>query len=147
MNNKLQVKFPSLSQNETLARSVVSFFALQLSPTVAEISDIKTAVSEAVTNCVVHAYPNEIGEITIECETKENSLHINVIDQGVGIDDVNQALKPLYTTKAESERSGMGFTIMQSFMDKIVIKSEKGIGTCVYMEKTINAKNKGNNAE
>ena len=147
MNNKLQVKFPSLSQNETLARSVVSFFALQLRPTVAEISDIKTAVSEAVTNCVVHAYPDEIGEITIECETKDNSLHINVIDQGVGIDDVNQAVKPLYTTRAESERSGMGFTIMQSFMDKVEIKTEKGRGTGVYMEKVINANNKENNAE
>ena len=146
-NNKLQVKFPSISQNETLARSIVSFFALQLYPTVADISDIKTAVSEAVTNCVVHAYPDKVGEIIIECEIVDNSIHITVSDNGIGIDDVSKALKPLYTTKSENERSGMGFTIMQSFMDKVDIYSESGKGTTVYMQKRIIGKDGENNAK
>lgn len=136
MRNKMKLTFLSLSENEMFARSVVSCFALQLNPSVSDISDIKTAVSEAVTNCIVHGYPNEVGEITIECQIEENSLHINVFDNGVGIENVERAIEPFYTTKEDEERSGMGFTIMQSFMDKVEVSSKKGEGTKVYMLKT-----------
>lgn len=136
MRNKMKLTFLSLSENEMFARSVVSCFALQLNPSVSDISDIKTAVSEAVTNCIVHGYPNKVGEITIECQIEENSLHINVFDNGVGIENVERAIEPFYTTKEDEERSGMGFTIMQSFMDKVEVSSKKGEGTKVYMLKT-----------
>ena len=108
-------------------------------PSVAELSDIKTAVSEAVTNSIVHAYEKNSGEIILEAEIIDNTLHINVCDSGVGIDDLDQALQPFYTTKPQEERSGMGFTIMQSFMDEIKVESKKGEGTKVYMTKIIKA--------
>ncbi len=136
-NNKMTLTFLSLSKNESFARSVVSCFALQLNPTLAQISDIKTAVSEAVTNCIVHGYPAVKGEITIECTIVNDSIHINVIDKGIGIENLPKALEPFYTSKEEEERSGMGFTIMQSFMDSVEVKSEKGAGTSVYMIKNI----------
>lgn len=136
MSNKMKLTFLSLSENEMFARSVVSCFALQINPSVSDISDIKTAVSEAVTNCIVHGYPNGVGEITIECQIEGNSLHINVFDNGVGIENVERAIEPFYTTKEDEERSGMGFTIMQSFMDKVEVSSKKGEGTKVYMLKT-----------
>lgn len=135
--NKLTVKFPSWSKNESLARSIAGVFALQLNPSVAQLSDVKTAVSEAVTNCIVHGYPDVIGEITMEAEACENILHINVFDDGVGIEDVSEALEPFFTTRADEERSGMGFTIMKSFMDEVRVVSEKGKGTKVYMTKII----------
>lgn len=137
MNNKMKITFLSLSQNESFARSVAGMFALSLNPSVAQISDIKTAVSEAVTNCIVHAYPDCVGEITIEAETENETLHINVFDEGVGIDDVGNALEPFFTTKESEERSGMGFTIMQTFMDEVKVVSERGKGTKVYMTKKI----------
>lgn len=137
MNNKMKITFLSLSQNESFARSVAGMFALSLNPSVAQISDIKTAVSEAVTNCIVHAYPDCVGEITIEAETENETLHINVLDDGVGIDDVGNALEPFFTTKEFEERSGMGFTIMQTFMDEVKVVSERGKGTKVYMTKKI----------
>ena len=137
MNNKMQLKILSLSENEGFARSVVSFFVLKLNPSVAELTDIKTAVSEAVTNCIVHAYPDTVGEITVEGEIEDKTIHINISDEGVGIGNVDEAILPFYTTKPEEERSGMGFTIMQSFMDEVKINSEKGKGTKVYMLKTI----------
>ena len=137
MENKMKLTFLSHSENESFARSVVSCFALKLNPSIAEISDIKTAVSEAVTNSIVHGYPNCVGEITLEAETDINSIHIKIFDNGVGIEDINQALEPFYTTKIEEERSGMGFTIMKSFMDEIEVSSEKGKGTKIYMKKTI----------
>lgn len=136
MSNKMKISFLSLSENEMFARSVVSCFALQLNPSLSDISDIKTAVSEAVTNCIVHGYPNEVGEITIECQIEGSSLHISVFDNGVGIENVERAIEPFYTTKEDEERSGMGFTIMQSFMDKVEVSSKKGEGTKVYMLKT-----------
>ena len=135
--NKMKLTFLSRSENEAFARSVISCFALQLNPSVAEISDIKTAVSEAVTNSIVHGYPNECGEITLEAIIEDNLIHINIFDQGVGIENLSQALEPFFTTRADEERSGMGFTIMESFMDKVEVVSEKGAGTKIYMQKMI----------
>ena len=134
-NNKMKLTFLSFSTNELFDRSVVGCFALQLNPSVADISDIKTAVSEAVTNCIVHGYPNTLGEITIECEIEKDCIHINISDNGVGIEEIEKALEPFYTTKENEERSGMGFTIMKSFMDEVKVVSKKGQGTSVYMLK------------
>ena len=139
LKNKMELKFSAVSENEAFARSVVACFALKLNPSIAEISDIKTAVSEAVTNAIVHGYQNNEGQIVLKAEIIENELHINVLDCGVGIDNLEQALEPFFTTKPEEERSGMGFTIMKSFMDKVLVKSKKGEGTEVYMLKTIKA--------
>lgn len=138
-NNKFTLNFLSYSQNEAFARSVVSCFALGLNPNVSELSDIKTAVSEAVTNCIVHAYPDGVGEITLEGEIDGDDLHINVIDNGVGIDNLDDALEPFFTTRPDEERSGMGFTIMKSFMDDVKVETSKGKGTCVYMLKKLKA--------
>lgn len=137
MNNKISLSFLSLSVNESLARSVAGIFALQLNPSLSELSDIKTAVSEAVTNCIVHGYPNKIGEVILECEIKNDTIHINVFDNGVGIKDVNLALEPFYTTRGDEERSGMGFTIMKSFMDEVKVVSSENDGTKIYMSKKI----------
>ena len=142
----MKLQFLSLSENEAFARSAVGCFALGLNPNIADISDIKTAVSEAVTNCIVHGYPEKVGEITIESEICGNELHINVSDEGVGIDDVQKALTPFFTTGGENERSGMGFTIMRSFMDYIDVESEKGKGTTVYMIKKITEAQKEDDA-
>ncbi len=138
-NNKFTLNFLSYSQNEAFARSVVSCFALGLNPNVSELSDIKTAVSEAVTNCIVHAYPDGVGKITLEGEIDGDDLHINVIDNGVGIDNLDDALEPFFTTRPDEERSGMGFTIMKSFMDDVKVETSKGKGTCVYMLKKLKA--------
>ena len=137
MSDNMFLKIKSFSENESFARSVVGCFALKLNPNLAEISDIKTAVSEAVTNSIVHGYLNTIGDIEIECEIDNDALHINVCDKGVGIDDVDKAVEPFYSTKSNEERSGMGFTIMQSFMGEVKIESKKGFGTKVYMKKII----------
>ena len=136
-NNKMKLTFLSLSENESFARSVVSCFALKLNPSISQIADIKTAVSEAVTNSKVHGYQGKIGEITIECEIDENSIHINILDNGVGIADLNKALEPFYTTKPDEERSGMGFTIMKSFMDDVKVESSINNGTKIYMKKIL----------
>lgn len=135
--NKFTITFPSVSENESFIRGVVSLFILRLNPNVSELSDVKTAVSEAVTNAIVHGYPKGIGEVKLECSLVDNKIHINISDNGVGIDDLSEALEPFYTTKPDQERSGMGFTIMKSFMDKVIVKSEKGKGTNIYMEKII----------
>ena len=135
--NKFTIIFPSISENEAFVRGVVSLFMLSLNPNVSELSDVKTAVSEGVTNAIVHGYPNSVGEVRLECSIAENKIHINISDNGVGIDNLSEALEPFYTTKPDQERSGMGFTIMKSFMDKVVVQSEKGKGTKIYMEKTI----------
>lgn len=137
--NRIKIILPSLSENESFARSVVSCFVLKLNPSVAEINDIKTAVSEAVTNSIVHGYPNMIGEIVLELEIIDNLVHINVFDCGVGIENLSEALEPFYTTKKDDERSGMGFTIMKSFMDEVSVISSYGEGTKVYMSKKINS--------
>lgn len=137
MENKIKLEFLSLSKNESLARSVVGVFALQLNPSLSELSDIKTAVSEAVTNSIVHGYPNEIGVVTLECYIQENVLHICIFDKGVGIKDLVIAQEPFFTTREDEERSGMGFTIMKSFMDDVSVESIEGEGTKVRMSKKI----------
>ena len=135
--NYLKMEFPSKSSNEALARSMVGVFAAQLDPSMEELGDLKTAVSEAVTNAIVHAYPDTIGRITIRCRIlEENRLEIVVRDWGVGMADVEQARQPLYTTGGE-ERSGMGFTIMESFMDSLTVKSKPCAGTTVIMKRRL----------
>lgn len=135
--NYIKLEFPSKSCNESLARSVTGVFAAQLDPTMDELGDIKTAVSEAVTNCVVHAYPDSIGRILLRCRILEgNRLEIVVKDWGKGIEDIEKARLPLYSTGGE-ERSGMGFTIMESFMDKLIVRSSPGEGTTVVMTRVM----------
>lgn len=137
MNNKMKLTFDSLSINESFARVAVASFVASLNPTLDEITDIKTAISEAVTNCVVHAYPNKIGEITITVILNGNEVNITVADNGVGIEDFNLARQPFYTTKKNDERSGMGFTVMESFMDKIELERNKKNGVVVKMSKKL----------
>ena len=135
--NYMTLEFPSRSSNEAFARAAVACFAAQMDPTLEEMEDIRTAVSEAVTNCIVHAYPNEIGMITMRCRIlKDNILDIVIKDKGVGIADVDQAKKPAFTTGG-SDRSGMGFTIMESFMTSLTITSEPGKGTAVHMRRRL----------
>lgn len=140
-NNYLKMEISALSENESFARAAVAAFALPLNPTLSELSDVKTAVSEAVTNCIVHAYSYGDGIITIECRIKGNSLHITVSDRGKGIADVGKAVQPFFTTLEGDERSGMGFTIMQSFMNGLKVTSAVGKGTRVYMYKDFALKN------
>ena len=140
MKNQIEIKFKSLPENEAFARTCVSAFCLQLNPTLDEIGDIKTAVSEAVTNCVVHAYPNKVGEITMLLSCDQNQIHISIKDSGVGIENIEQALTPFYTTKPNEERSGMGFTVMDSFMDSLVVKHNGVKGLIVEMSKRIENK-------
>ena len=135
--NYMILEFPSRSTNEAFARSAVACFAAQLDPTLEELGDIRTAVSEAVTNCIVHAYPSDFGLITLRCRIlKDNILDIVVKDQGVGISDIEQARRPMFTTGG-MDRSGMGFTIMESFMTSFEIKSAPGKGTTVHMRRKI----------
>ena len=135
--NYMTLEFPSRSSNEAFARAAVACFAAQLDPTVEELGDIRTAVSEAVTNAIVHAYPNELGIVTLRCRIlKGQVLDIVVKDRGVGIPDVEQAMRPMYTTGG-SDRSGMGFTIMESFMTHLEITSEPGKGTTVHMRRKL----------
>lgn len=136
-NNEVTLAFPSRSSNEGFARAAVSCFAAQMDPTLNELEDIKTAVSEAVTNCIVHAYPDRLGKVSMRLRLfEDNTLEIQVKDWGVGIADVEQARQPLYTTGTE-ERSGMGFTIMESFMDTVKVRSTPGKGTTVTMRRRI----------
>ena len=135
--NYMIIEFPSKSCNEAFARSAVACFASQLDPTLEELGDIRTAVSEAVTNCIVHAYPNELGTIILRCRIlKDNILDIVVKDKGIGISDIEQARRPMFTTGG-SERSGMGFTIMESGMTNLTITSEPGKGTTVHMRRKL----------
>lgn len=137
MINQMKLEFPSVSANEGFARSAAACFAAQLDPTLEEMGDIKTAVSEAVTNCIVHAYPDTIGSITLRMKIFEGGLlEMCVKDNGCGISDLEQAMQLMYTTGGE-ERSGMGFTIMDSFMDKLKVKSQRGKGTSVTMRRYI----------
>ena len=140
MKNKMILKFDSISQNEAFARNVISSFILPLNPSVSQLSDVKTAVSEAVTNCIVHGYPDTVGEITILAEIIDYEVHIIVSDSGVGIDDVNLALEPFFTTRENEERSGMGFTIIKTFMDEVKVTSKPNLGTVVDMTKFISNK-------
>ncbi len=138
--NYMILEFPSKSTNEAFARSAVSCFAAQMDPTVEELGDIRTAVSEAVTNCIVHAYPNELGIITLRCRIlKDHVLDIVVKDRGIGIGDIEQARRPMFTTGG-MDRSGMGFTIMESFMTDLDITSVPGKGTTVHMRRKLSRK-------
>lgn len=135
--NSMTLEFPSRSSNEAFARSAVACFAAQMDPTLEELGDIRTAVSEAVTNCIVHAYPDTIGNILIRCRIlKDNTLDIVIKDKGVGIQDVEQARRPSYTTGG-AERSGMGITIMESFMTSFEISSAPEKGTTVHMRRKL----------
>lgn len=135
--NYMVLEFPSKSCNEAFARAAVACFAAQMDPTIEELGDIRTAVSEAVTNCIVHAYPDGLGMITIRCRIlKDNVLDLVIKDRGVGIADLEQARKPMFTTGG-SERSGMGFTIMESFMTSLTVSSEPEKGTTVHMRRKL----------
>ncbi|MPW26331.1 anti-sigma F factor [Alkalibaculum sp. M08DMB] len=137
MNNKMKLEILSKSENESFARVVVSAFATQLDPTIEEITDIKTAVSEAVTNSIIHGYNKDDEIIHILCEIIDNEIIVEVIDYGMGIENIEQAREPLYTSKPHLERSGMGFTVMESFMDSVTINSVPGVETKVVMKKSI----------
>ena len=137
MQNKMSLSFISISQNEAFARNVIASFMLTLNPTLTEISDVKTAVSEAVTNAIVHGYKNEIGIVEINAEIDGEIIHIEIKDGGVGIENVDLAKEPFFTTGEESERSGMGFTVMSSFMDSLEVISKLNEGTTVKMSKKI----------
>ena len=135
--NEMKLEFVSKSNNEAFARISVAAFVAQLDPTIEEISDIKTAVSEAVTNCVVHAYPTSVkGDVILRCELENDMVTVTVSDKGVGIKDIEKAREPFYTSKPSAERSGMGFTVMESFMDDVQVVSNS-FGTSVRMTKKI----------
>lgn len=135
--NEMKLEFLSKSSNEAFARITVAAFASQLDPTIEELADIKTAVSEAVTNCIIHGYENRIGIVKIYAKLSENEVVVEISDNGKGIENIEIAKEPLYTTKPNLERSGMGFTIMESFMDSVNIESIVGIGTKITMTKKI----------
>lgn len=134
--NEMHMEFLSKSSNESFARVVAAAFAAQLDPTVEELADVKTAVSEAVTNAIIHGYENKPGFIKLDCRLFHNAIEIKVSDEGKGIENIELARQPLFTTHPEMERSGMGFTVMESFMDKVDIISEPGAGTTVVLFKT-----------
>jgi stage II sporulation protein AB (anti-sigma F factor) len=135
--NEMLLEFESKSQNESFARTVVAAFAAQLDPTIEELADIKTAVSEAVTNSIIHGYADKSGTIKMHCILLGNELVVEIIDDGVGIENIEKAMEPLYTTRPELERSGMGFSFMEAFMDELEVESTLGKGTKVKMKKKI----------
>ncbi len=137
IKNEMKLEFLSKSVNEAFARIAVASFASQLDPTIEEIADIKTSVSEAVTNAIIHAYPSSEGIIKIHSRLFENEIEIEISDTGNGIENIDEAREPLYTTKSNLERSGMGFTIMENFMDKLKVESIVGLGTKITMSKRI----------
>lgn len=139
--NYMKIEFDSKSQNEAFARVVVAAFASQLDPTIEEITDIKTAVSEAVTNAIIHGYENNMGMVTVTCRIDGNQLEIIIEDKGQGIDNVEQAREPLFTSKPQLERSGMGFTVMETFMDEVEVYSELEKGTTIRMVKKFKSLN------
>lgn len=135
--NEMTLIFDSRPVNEGLARVAAASFVTPMNPTLEEVADIKTAVSEAVSNCIIHGYEGKVDNITMHCKRCGRNLEIEVTDQGVGIADIKKAMEPLYTTRPEKERSGMGFTFMEAFMDELKVESEPGIGTVVRMKKII----------
>lgn len=135
--NHMRLEFDSRSENEGFARVAVAAFLTQLNPTLEEVADVKTAVSEAVTNAIIHGYEEEIHTITIVCEINDNEISLTVMDKGKGIEDIKKAMEPLFTTKPELERSGMGFAFMEAFMDELSVESEVGKGTTLVMKKKI----------
>lgn len=135
--NEINIEFDAISENEGLARVVIAAFLACLDPTVDEVEDVKTAVSEAVTNAIIHGYGNKGGSVVMKARLSESGeLSVDIIDKGVGIADVEQAMQPLFTTGSESERSGMGFSFMEAFMDGLEVESTPGKGTCVHMWKS-----------
>lgn len=141
MDNYMKLEFLSKSSNESFARVVAAAFASQLDPTLEELSDIKTAVSEAVTNAIIHGYEYGEGCIIMEALTNNNTIEIIIKDNGKGIKDINQAMEPFYTSKPDLERSGMGFTVMETFMDELIVESSADNGTVLKMKKKINSSN------
>lgn len=135
--NEMLLEFESKSQNESFARTVVAAFAAQLDPTIEELADIKTAVSEAVTNSIIHGYVDCVGIIKMKCIICGNELTVEIRDDGVGIDNIAKAMEPLYTTRPELERSGMGFSFMEAFMDDLEVESKVGKGTTIRMKKRV----------
>lgn len=143
--NEMKLQFPGKSANEGFARAAVAAFVAQLDPTIDELADIKTAVSEAVTNCIVHAYRDTIGVVYIHAKLYEdNRICIKIRDKGCGIEDIDKAMEPLYTTSPEGERAGLGFAVMQSFMDKVKVTSKPKKGTCVVLTKQLLSKGAAN---
>lgn len=136
-HNEMETTFLSLAENESFARVVIAAFAVQMSPTVSEIADIKTAVSEAVTNAIVHGYEGVSGMVTLRARIDDHNLTVEVQDKGKGISNIEQAMEPFYTSHPEQERSGMGFAVMQTFMDELHVDSAPGQGTTVRMRKRI----------
>lgn len=138
MRNKMSLTFSAVSENESFARVTVAAFVAQLDPTLDELTEIKTVISEAVTNCIIHGYGNSgVGDVMIKAVLEDGNVTVSVHDDGVGINDVEKAKQPLYTTKPELERSGMGFTIMENFMDHVTVETEEGKGTTIIMTKEI----------
>ena len=137
MTNEMKLEFDSRSANEAFARVPVASFMTQLNPTLEEVSDVKTAVSEAVTNAIIHGYENHVNKVRIYAGIEGRTLHLEISDRGVGIPDVKKAMEPLYTTRPELERSGMGLSFMEAFMDEVQVESEPGKGTIVRMKKII----------
>ena len=135
--NEMTIIFDSRPTNEALARVAVASFCTQLNPTLEEVSDLKTAVSEAVTNCIIHGYEGEVHKTQVDCRLSGQELTVDVIDHGVGIADIQKAMEPMFTTKPDKDRSGMGFTFMEAFMDEVLVESEVGRGTTVHMKKII----------
>lgn len=135
--NEMKIVFDSRPENEGLARVAVAAFCTQLNPTLEEVSDLKTAVSEAVTNCIIHAYEGKVQKIEVRCRMQGRIIWVDVIDKGIGIENISKAMEPMFTTKPEKDRSGMGFTFMEAFMDDVTVESQVGDGTTVHMKKTI----------
>ena len=135
--NEMKIVFDSRPENEGLARVAVAAFCTQLNPTFEEVSDLKTAVSEAVTNCIIHAYEGKVQKIEVRCRMQGRIIWVDVIDKGIGIENISKAMEPMFTTKPEKDRSGMGFTFMEAFMDEVTVESQVGDGTTVHMKKTI----------
>ena len=135
--NEMTLIFDSRPVNEGLARVAAASFLTQLNPTLEEVADVKTAVSEAVTNCIIHGYEGEVHKIQMDLRLRDNELFVDISDHGMGIEDVEKAMEPLFTWKPDKERSGMGFTFMEAFMDEITVESVMGKGTTVRMRKTI----------
>lgn len=140
-DNMMKIEFISKSQNESFARVAVAAFVSQLDPTIEELTDVKTAVSEAVTNAIIHGYEGEAGVVRIQTEIQGNEVTIIITDEGKGIEDITKAMEPLYTSRPDLERSGMGFTVMETFMDSLEVKSERGKGTTIIMKKIFKSLN------
>ncbi len=137
MNNQMELKFLAVAENEAFARMVISAFLVQANPTLSVVSEVRTAVSEAVTNAIVHAYEEISGQVILRAWIDENDIRIEIEDMGKGIEDIEQAMQPFYTSHPEQERTGMGFALMQSFMDHVRVQSSPGNGTVVFMQKRL----------